>query len=257
MRDPAVSIIDLNADLGENAGDDAAMLGVVTSANVACGAHAGDPATMLRTCLLAAERGVVIGAHPGYADRARFGRVELALTPRALAASLAEQLAGLGAAAQAAGAAVRYVKPHGALYHRASVDAIVAELVVRSASDLDPALGVLAPPGSRLLDDALIGEVGRGFVEGFADRAYVADAGGGVALMSRDRPGAVLEHDAAVEQALMLATTGLAPVVDGAPVPVRPRSICVHGDTPGAVALARDIRAELERVGVVVRAFAP
>ncbi|MDO9355341.1 MAG: LamB/YcsF family protein, partial [Solirubrobacteraceae bacterium] len=178
--------IDLNADLGENAGDDEALLAIVTSANVACGAHAGDHATMVRTCALAAERGVVIGAHPGYDDREHFGRRALDLPAIDLATSLSSQYAALMAAAAEAGATVRYVKPHGALYHRAAVDPAVAELVYREAVAVDPALRFLSPPGSVLLQHAARADHGvRCVSEGFADRAYELGPGGAPALVDR------------------------------------------------------------------------
>lgn len=248
--------IDLNADLGEHAGDDAAMLDLISSANIACGAHAGDRATMERTCAIAIERGVVIGAHPGYADRPRFGRVDLGLTPDALARSLGKQLEALTSAARAAGARVQYLKPHGALYHRAGADEATAAVVVGAAQATDPPLAILGPPGSRLVLHGRAAALDV-HVEGFADRAYVLDAAGLPTLLGRDQPGAVLGHDAAVEQALALATTGLACVAGAEePVAVHPRSICVHGDTPGAVALAREIREELRRASIVVEPFA-
>jgi UPF0271 protein len=256
MTAPARTI-DLNADLGENAGDDAALLDLVTSANVVCGAHAGDRATMVRTCALAAERGVVIGAHPGYADPDHFGRRALDLPPAELAASLALQYAALASAAAEAGATVRYVKPHGALYHRAAAELAVAEIIYREAIAIDPGLRFLAPPGSVLLQHASRADHGvRCVAEGFADRAYEVGPNGAPALVDRAARGATLGHDAAVAQAVALATTGIVEATDGTPIHVAPRSLCVHGDTPGAVALAREIREELDRAGVVVRAFA-
>lgn len=249
--------IDLNADLGENVGDDAALLELVTSANVACGAHAGDHATMVRTCRLAAERGVVIGAHPGYEDREHFGRLALELDAASLTASVAAQYGALATAAAEAGTTVRYVKPHGALYHRAAVDPAVAEVLYREAVAVDPALRFLSPPGSVLLQHAARADHGvRGVAEGFADRAYEVGPGGAPSLVDRSAPGAILEHDAAVAQAIALATTGIVHAADGTPIEVSPRSLCVHGDTPGAVALAREIRDELRRAGVALKAFA-
>lgn len=234
-------VIDLNADLGEGSGHDAALLDVVTSANVACGAHAGDAATILATCRAAVERGVVIGAHPGYPDRPNFGRVPVHLPAADLRATLAAQLEALAAGATEVGGTVRYVKAHGALYHAvAADDATAAVLRDAIASARAPAI-VLGPP--RASTTAV--------VEGFADRAYTLDRAGRPTLVDRRLPGALLAHDAAVAQAVALATTGFA----GA-IPVHPRSICVHGDSPGAVALAREIRSELERAGVRVEPFA-
>jgi UPF0271 protein len=250
-------IIDLNADLGEGVGDDEALLDIVTSANIACGAHAGDAATMRRTCALAAERGVTIGAHPGYDDREHFGRRALDVPHAELTTSLAAQYAALRAAAAEAGTTVRYVKAHGALYHRAAVDVDVAELVYREAVACDPSLRFLVPPASIMLRYTARADHGvRGIVEGFADRAYGIGPAGEPMLVDRSQPGAVLGHDAAVAQAVSLATKGEAKTLDGALIHVHPRSLCVHGDTPGAVALARDIRTELERAGVALRAFA-
>jgi UPF0271 protein len=253
----ATRTIDLNADLGEGVGDDEALLGIVTSANIACGAHAGDAETMRRTCALAAERGVTIGAHPGYDDPEHFGRRPLDVPHDELAASLVEQFAALQSAAAEAGTTVRYVKAHGALYHRAAVDVDVAELLYREAVACDPALRFLVPPASLMLRYAARADHGvRGVVEGFADRAYAIGSDGEPTLVARSEPGAVLDHDAAVAQAVALATTGEVTAVDGTPIHVHPRSLCVHGDTPDAVGLAREIRERLEQAGVALRAFA-
>ncbi len=246
----SVPTIDLNADLGEGAGHDEELLDVVTSANVACGAHAGDAETIRRTCLAAAERGVVVGAHPGYPDRPGFGRVALNLPEQRLAGSLAEQLAELAAGARHAGLTPAYLKAHGALYHRAAADPATTVLLQQAASAAG-LLVLLGPPG---LSTPMPGPL-RHVVEGFADRAYTVDGAGRAALLDRREPGALLPHDAAVTQAVALATTGLAAARDGSLVAVHPRSICVHGDSPGAVALAREIRSELERAGVLVKAF--
>ncbi|MDQ8045663.1 MAG: 5-oxoprolinase subunit PxpA [Solirubrobacteraceae bacterium] len=253
----ATRVIDLNADLGEGVGDDEALLAIVTSANVACGAHAGDEDTMRRTCELAAAHGVVVGAHPGYDDPEHFGRRALDVPLPELAESLAAQLAALRAIAAEAGSPVQYVKAHGALYHRAAVDTDVAEAVYREGVACDPSLRFLVPPGSLMLRFAARADHGvRGIVEGFADRAYATGPGGHPTLVDRAEPGAILDHDAALAQAVSLATTGTAQAVDGTTVHVRPRSLCVHGDTPGAVDLARDIRRALESAGVAIRSFA-
>ena len=268
-------VIDLNADLGEGAGHDEALLDIVTSANVACGGHAGDATTIRATCAAAAERGVIVGAHPGYPDRPNFGRLPLDLPPGALARSLAEQLTALGRGAAAAGTSVRYLKAHGALYHRVATDPETAALLVRAAgtvaidADAGGSLTLLGPPGQGAAHVAKrsLGQSApdqgapdhatdvRHVVEGFADRAYTTTSSGRPTLADRRRPGALLEHDAAVAQAVALVTTGLATAHDGTPVAVHPRSLCVHGDSPGAVALAREIRAELERAGVRIEAF--
>ncbi|MBJ7472502.1 MAG: LamB/YcsF family protein, partial [Solirubrobacteraceae bacterium] len=198
-------VIDLNADLGEGAGFDEELLELVSSANVACGAHAGDAATIVRTCLAAAERGVVVGAHPGYPDRAGFGRVEVELAASELRRSLAEQFAAITHGAQAAGLQPRYVKAHGALYHRAAADPQTAALLIGAAAALRPGaeqgpLVVLGPPGGAPAAAAGVKHV----VEGFADRAYALDGAGRPTLAPRGTPGAILAHDAAVEQAVAL-----------------------------------------------------
>jgi 5-oxoprolinase (ATP-hydrolysing) subunit A len=216
--------IDLNADVGEGFEGDDALLGIVTSASVACGAHAGDAETMERTCAAAGRGGVRVGAHVAYEDREGFGRRALDVAPAVLAAQVGAQIAAL-----AAFGAVRFVKPHGALYHRAAADPDVARVVVEAAGGLP----VIGPPGSALL--AAAGP--RGMAEGFADRAYAEDG----TLVDRSQPGALLCGEAALEQARRLAHG-----VD---------TICVHGDTPGAVELARAVRAALEAAGVDVRPF--
>lgn len=253
-------VIDLNADLGEGAGHDEELLELVTSANVACGAHAGDDATIRRTCDAAASCGVVVGAHPGYPDRANFGRLPLALPAGALAESLTAQLATLADHADAAGTPPRYVKAHGALYHRAAADQPIADLLAATAAASQRfvtrgAVVLLGPPGAAPAA-APAGATVQAVVEGFADRAYELDAAGRPMLVDRREPGAVLAHDDAVAQALALATTGIAMTPAGEPARVHPRSICVHGDSPGAVALAREIRAELLQAGVRLEPFA-
>ncbi len=229
--------IDLNADVGEGVGDDAALLGIVTSANVACGFHAGDAETMRRTCEAAVASGVVIGAHVGYRDREHFGRRDLDVPPGVLRDEAREQLEALAAAAREAGGAVRYVKPHGALYHRCSTDPDAADAIVAAATPLR--LGMVGAPGSALL--AAAGAAGLDTVpEGFADRAYRPDG----TLVPRTEPGAVIGGDSAVAQAARLAAEGAL------------RTLCVHGDSPDAVALARAVRQGLEAQGVAVAAFA-
>ncbi|MYS19813.1 5-oxoprolinase subunit PxpA, partial [Streptomyces sp. SID4948] len=232
------AVIDLNADLGEGFGrwgltDDEALLSVVTSANVACGFHAGDPATMRRVCGWAAERGVRIGAQVSYRDLAGFGRRAMDVPPDELAAEVAYQIGALKVFARAAGSAVAYVKPHGALYNRTVHDAEQAAAVVAGVR-LAGAQPVLGLPGSRLL--AAAGEAGlRTVPEAFADRAYTA-AG---ALVSRREPGAVIEDgDAVTARAVRLARDGRVTALTGQEVAVAARSLCVHGDTPGAARLA-------------------
>lgn len=248
--------IDLNADLGESfgrwsLGDDAAILGIVSSANVACGFHAGDAAGILDTVRLAAERGVTVGAHIGYNDLAGFGRRNLDVDSRDLTAETIYQIGALRGLARAAGTEVRYVKPHGALYNTIAHDERQAQAVIAGVIAVDPGLALVGLAGSAGL--RLAAEAGLDTVaEAFADRAYLP---GGV-LVSRREPGAVL-HDADVIAARMvrLATEGLVRTLDGSDTAIAADSICVHGDSPDAVAIARAVRAGLDRAGVDVRAF--
>ncbi|MFD8352997.1 LamB/YcsF family protein [Streptomyces coelicoflavus] len=249
--------IDLNADLGEGFGrwrltDDEGLLSVVTSANVACGFHAGDPATMRRVCALAAERGVTIGAQVSYRDLAGFGRRTMDVPPAELAAEVAYQIGALEVFARAAGTRVAYVKPHGALYNRVVRDEEQASAVVDGVLLAGGALPVLGLPGSRVLERA--GRAGLPVVpEAFADRAYTDEG----TLVPRVQEGAlVTDPDAVVARAVGLARSGSVTARSGARVEVRARSLCVHGDTPGAVDLARRVRERLEASGVRVAAFA-
>ncbi|MFD7020367.1 LamB/YcsF family protein [Streptomyces sp. NPDC059928] len=249
--------IDLNADLGEGFGhwrltDDEQLLSVVTSANVACGFHAGDPVIMRRVCALAAERGVRIGAQVSYRDLAGFGRRSMDVPPAELAAEVAYQIGALEVFARAAGSRIAYVKPHGALYNRVVHDAEQAAAVVAGVLLAGDALPVLGLPGSRLLaaaEEAQLPVV----TEAFADRAYTAEG----TLVPRGREGAVVsDPDAVVARSVAMALHGTVVAESGEPVPVGARSLCVHGDTPGAVGLARRVRAALESAGVRVAAFA-
>ncbi|RSN62220.1 LamB/YcsF family protein [Streptomyces sp. WAC 04229] len=249
--------IDLNADLGEGFGrwrltDDEGLLSVVTSANVACGFHAGDPATMRRVCELAAERGVTVGAQVSYRDLAGFGRRAMDVPPAELAAEVAYQIGALEVFARAAGTRVAYVKPHGALYNRVVRDEEQAAAVVDGVLLAGGALPVLGLPGSRVLERAA--EAGLPAVpEAFADRAYTDQA----TLVPRGQEGAVVtEPDSVVARSVELARSGRVTARSGAVVTVRARSLCVHGDTPGAVDLARRVRERLEASGVRVEAFA-
>ncbi|MFL4946869.1 LamB/YcsF family protein [Streptomyces sp. MMS24-I31] len=249
--------IDLNADLGEGFGrwrltDDERLLSVVTSANVACGFHAGDAATMRQVCELAAERGVRIGAQVSYRDLAGFGRRAMDVPPAELAAEVAYQIGALEVFARAAGARVSYVKPHGALYNRAVHDEEQAGAVVEGVLLADAALPVLGLPGSRLLE--LAAKAGLPTVtEAFADRAYTDEG----TLVSRGRDGAVVtDPEAVVERSVGLARSGTVTSQSGALVDVQARSLCLHGDTPGAVELARRVRDRLTAAGVRVEAFA-
>ena len=252
-----VDVLDLNSDLGESfgrwvLGDDEAMLGLVTSANVACGFHAGDPTTLRRTCRQAAEAGVVVGAQVGYRDLAGFGRRFLDATPGELADDVVYQIGALDGMCRVAGTAVRYVKPHGALYNAIVHHEQQAAAVVAAVRDYSAELPVLGLPGSAFLRAAE--EAGlRTVPEFFVDRGYTPDG----TLVPRSSPGAVL-HDAdeVTARVLRLVTDGVVTAVDGSSVPVEAASACVHGDSPGAVDMARAVRAGLERAGVTVRAFA-
>jgi UPF0271 protein len=248
--------LDLNADLGEGfgiwqLGDDEALLGVVTSANVACGFHAGDPGTMGRVCTRAAQAGVAVGAQVSYRDLAGFGRRFMDIEPAELTDDVLYQLGALDGIARVSGTRVSYLKPHGALYNAVVEHEAQARAVVEAVAAYDERLPVLGPPGSALLRAAeAIGL--RTVREGFADRGYTA-AG---TLVSRREPGAVL-HDATevAERAVRMAVEGHVLAVDGTPVSLAIDSVCVHGDTVGAVDLARAVRAALEAAGVVPTPF--
>ncbi|HZF91354.1 5-oxoprolinase subunit PxpA [Streptomyces sp.] len=252
-----MTAIDLNADLGEGFGrwrltDDEQLLSVVTSANVACGFHAGDAVTMRRVCELAAERGVTIGAQVSYRDLAGFGRRAMDVPPAELTAEVAYQIGALEVFARAAGSRVAYVKPHGALYNRVVHDERQARAVVDGVLLADATLPVLGLPRSRLLE--LAAEAGLPAVtEAFADRAYTEEG----TLVPRGEEGAVLtDPEAVVERSVSLARSGTVTDRSGNPIEVRARSLCLHGDTPGAVELARRVRGRLESAGVRVEAFA-
>ncbi|WP_280468934.1 LamB/YcsF family protein [Nocardia cyriacigeorgica] len=248
--------LDLNGDLGEGfgpwtMGDDEAMLDIVTSANIACGFHAGDPSIMRRTCVSAVEKGVRIGAHVGYRDLAGFGRRVIEVAPGQLRDEVLYQIGGLDGFARAEGDRVRYVKPHGALYHAAARDRKVADAVLAAVAEYDPELALLGPAGTQLEHAA--GHIGVRFIgEGFADRGYTPSG----ELAARGTPGALLGMNEAVAQAVSIAMSGTARTVGGSgEVTVRAASICVHGDTPEAVGMARLIRETLDEVGVAVAAF--
>ena len=249
--------IDLNADLGEGFGrwqltDDERLLSVVTSANVACGFHAGDAATMRRVCELAAERGVRIGAQVSYRDLAGFGRRAMDVPPAELAAEVAYQIGALEVFARAAGTRVSYVKPHGALYNRVVRDEEQAGAVVDGVRLADATLPVLGLPGSRLLEYAEKAGL-PAVTEAFADRAYTEEG----TLVPRAHEGAVVtDPEAVVERSVGLARDGVVDAHSGARVEIRARSLCLHGDTPGAVELARLVRERLQASGVRVEAFA-
>ncbi len=249
--------VDLNADLGEGLGpwrlgEDEGLLEVITSANVACGFHAGDPSIMRRVCAQAADRGVRIGAQVGYRDLVGFGRRAIDYDPGELTSDVLYQIGALDAFARAAGERVRYVKPHGALYNRITYDEAQAAAVVEAVAGYDRSLALLGLPGSVVL--RLAAEAGLPVVtEGFADRAYTADG----RLLPRNQPGAVLDDEELVcRRGVALATGANLSTVDGGPIRVMARSICVHGDTPGAARLAGRGRAALNYAGMTVEPFA-
>jgi 5-oxoprolinase (ATP-hydrolysing) subunit A len=248
--------MDLNSDLGESfgawtMGDDAAMLDIVTSANIACGFHAGDPAGILRTLRAAAARGVSVGAHVGYADLIGFGRRPMQVPAAELTADVIYQIGALQGLARAAGTTVRYVKPHGALYNAIAVDLVEAEAVIAGIKAADPTLVLMALAGSPLVAHARAHGL-TVVCEAFADRAYEADG----QLVSRRNPGAVL-HDPQVISARMLrlAREGVIEAITGETIEIEAQSICIHGDSPGAVAIARDVAATLRTAGVTLAAF--
>jgi UPF0271 protein len=241
--------IDLNADLGEGfgrwtLGDDEALLDIVTSANVACGFHAGDSSTMRRICRAAAERGVAIGAQVGYRDLAGFGRRRIEYDLDELCDDVLYQIGALEVFCRIAGERVRYVKPHGALYNTAAVDEGQASAVVAAVRSYDPGLPILCLPGSVLA--TLAAEAGLAVVgEGFADRGYRADG----TLVPRSAEGALIhDPDAVVARAVRMAVEGVVETAVGEIVPCPVESICVHGDTSGAVELAGRVRKGLGAV---------
>jgi 5-oxoprolinase (ATP-hydrolysing) subunit A len=248
--------IDLNSDLGEGfgpwtMGNDAAMLDVVTSANIACGGHASDPETMFLTLSQAAARGVVVGAHPGYADREGFGRRIIPMTPDGIGRMVAAQVGALAGVAALAGTEVRYVKPHGALGNLAADDRGVADAIAAAVAALPGHLAVLAISGTELEFAARAAGI-EVFSEVFADRAYLPNG----RLVPRSRPGSVLrDAEAAAARLVGFLDSGLMPVTDGDPIPLAVQSVCVHGDTAGAVEMARVIRERLAAAGVTVAGF--
>ncbi|MGM9471714.1 LamB/YcsF family protein [Pseudarthrobacter sp. YS3] len=251
-----MTAIDLNSDVGESfgrwtLGDDNAMFASVSSANVACGFHAGDPSVIRRTCREAAEAGVVIGAHVGYRDLAGFGRRFLDISPGELADDVVYQIGALQALAAVEGARVRYVKPHGGLYNAIVKHTAQAQAVVDAVKSVDPSLPIMGLPGSEVL--RLAERAGlRAVSEAFADRAYNPDG----TLVSRSLPGAVLEDPQQVaEHVLRMATESAVRAIDGSVLKIRAESICVHGDSPGAVAMATAVKSVLGEAGVSIGSF--
>jgi 5-oxoprolinase (ATP-hydrolysing) subunit A len=247
--------IDLNCDLGESfgayrMGEDAAVLPHITSANVACGFHAGDPSVMRRTVAAAAARGVAVGAHPGLPDLGGFGRREMRVSPDEVYDMVLYQAGALLAFTRAAGVPLRHVKPHGALYNMACADPALAEPIARAVRDLDPGLAVFGLPGSAL--EAAARAAGLRFVrEAFADRGYAPDG----TLLPRGRPGALLaDEGVVVRRALRMVLEQRVRAADGTDIPLPADTLCVHGDGPHAAALARGLRDGLQSAGVRVAA---
>ena len=240
--------IDLNCDLGEGAGNDAELMPLVTSANVACGAHAGNLDTMIETVELAARHRVMVGAHPGYFDLENFGRVERTIAPAEASRLVLMQIEQLF---EVAGSRLRHVKLHGALYHQVSRDPLLAEAVVADLARLWPDLILYAMAGSHLARAARARGL-RVAGEAFADRAYQDDG----SLTPRSQPRALIgDEDRMVEQVLSIVQRGVVRTVQGKEVPVVAESICVHGDTPDAVAFVERLRKELTVAGIVLKAF--
>lgn len=252
-----MSTIDLNADLGESfgawsMGDDLAMLGIVTSANVACGFHAGDPVTTRATCAAASERGVVIGAHPSYRDNIGFGRRFMDVSDDELEADVLYQLGALEAFCRVTGTRIAYVKPHGALYNAIVHHEKQARAVVAAVKAFDPGLPVLGLPDSEFLRVAEAAGL-RPVREAFADRAYTPQG----TLVSRREHGSVLhDPDLVSERMVRLAAEGTIEAIDGTVITLEAESICTHGDSPGAVAMAQAVRDALTTAGVRIAPFA-
>jgi 5-oxoprolinase (ATP-hydrolysing) subunit A len=245
--------IDLNCDMGESfgaytIGADEQVMSSITSANIACGFHGGDPGVMRRTVRMARDAGVSVGAHPGFQDLAGFGRREVRVTPQEAEDMVLYQIGALAGIATSEGVQLRHVKPHGALYNMAVRDGRLAESIARAVHAFDPSLVLFALPGSELMR---AGEACGLTVatEGFADRSYEPDG----SLTPRSREGAVI-HDvtSVVERAVRMAIDGKITASDGSQILMRVQTICTHGDTPGAQELTRAIRAGLERAGVTV-----
>jgi UPF0271 protein len=250
------SRIDLNADLGERhagwrLGQDEAVLDVVTTAHIACGFHSGDPSVMVETVAAATRRGVAIGAHPGYPDREGFGRRPMDRTFSEIRADVLYQVGALEGIAKAFGDRVRSVKPHGALYNRMAVDAACARAVAEALRDLDPGLCLVVQAGSVAVEAAR--SVGVDVAEeAFCDRGYNPDG----TLAERGLDGALVSDAAeAAARALRLVRDGELEAIDGSVLRLSPKTLCVHGDTPGAAAIARQVRETLESAGVTVEPF--
>lgn len=249
--------IDLNCDMGEgfgawSLGADERLMPLVSSANIACGFHASDPRLMRRTVRLAREHGVAVGAHPGFPDRVGFGRRMLAATPDEIADDVVYQVGALLGVCRAEGVPLSHVKPHGALYNAAARDPAIARAIAEAVRAVDPALWLMALAASALAEAGRAAGLAT-VEEAFADRGYAPDG----TLLPRGRPGALVTDPAAVaERVVGLARDGELRAADGTVLRLGARTVCVHGDTPGAPELARAIRERLEREGIAVRSFA-
>ncbi|MGO4854190.1 LamB/YcsF family protein [Phaeovulum sp. W22_SRMD_FR3] len=247
--------MDLNSDLGESfgawqIGDDAAMLDIVTSANIACGFHAGDPVGILRSLLAAAARGVQVGAHVGYPDLVGFGRRKMQIPAPELTADVIYQIGALQGLARAAGTRVSYVKPHGALYNTMATDLAEADAVIAAIKAVDPSLALMALAGAPVVAHARAAGL-RVICEAFADRAYTAEG----ALVARSTPGAVLhDPEEIAARMLRLAREGVIEAITGETLRLDAQSICVHGDNPAAVAIARHLAQSLRGRGITLAA---
>lgn len=248
--------IDLNSDLGESfgpwqMGEDTTMLSIVNSANIACGGHASDPETMFQTLQLAAKHNVIVGAHPGYNDREGFGRRIIPMSPAEIGRMVAAQIGALSAIAKLIPTEVKYVKPHGALGNLAARDMDVAREIVRVVQEINPNLAILAISGNALEKAAHDAGVPV-YSEIFADRGYLSSG----QLVPRDQEGAMI-HDPkiATDRLLSFLETGLMPVIDGDPIPLTAHSICVHGDGPTAVNMARYIKEKLQAANIELTSF--
>lgn len=248
--------IDLNSDLGESfgawkMGDDGAMLDIVSSANIACGFHAGDPAGILKTVRAAAERGVAIGAHVGYRDLAGFGRRNMDPSSEELVGDVIYQIGALQGIAKAAGTRVTYVKPHGALYNTIAIDERQGADVIAAIRAIDPSLVLLALAGSQIVEQARAAGL-TVVAEAFSDRAYTPEGN----LVSRREKGSVLhDPDLIAQRMVRMVREGMIEAIDGTNTNIEAQSICVHGDSPGAVAIARRLREVLEASDLAVRPF--
>ncbi|HET8630604.1 MAG TPA: 5-oxoprolinase subunit PxpA [Thermomicrobiales bacterium] len=250
-------MIDLNSDMGESfgqyrLGDDAALLGALSSANVACGFHAGDPRVMFDTVRLAKENGVAVGAHPSFPDLVGFGRRVMALTPDEMATDVLYQLGALDAFCRAVGVPLQHVKPHGAMYNLIATEESLARAVVEAALSYSTSLIVVGLPGSAV--ERAAATVGAPFArEAFADRAYNPDG----TLASRKLPGAVVtDPEEVAQRAVRMVAEGKTTAIDGSEIALRADTLCIHGDTPGAPILARAVRAALEAAGIAIRPLA-